>query len=832
MIRLRLLGGVELVGADGRDINAILQQPKRLAVLAVLAGRTDADWHRRDTLLAMFWPDLDAERARAALRRTLTFLRTHLGETALVTRGDEVAVLPDALWCDVGACLRAAREGRLAEAVDLDRGELLAGVHVPSAPAFEQWRDGTRERIHREIGTAAVRLAVDAERAGSLAAAAAWRRRALELQPHDEAGLRALLSLLDRLGDRAGAIHAYEHFVARLATDLDLTADAETTALVTAIRTRVPTVVMPTLPGAAPAPNVIAVFPFTVSGPPDLHYLREGLVDLLSTRLEGAGDLRTVDPGTVLTHAAPLGPVVDPDGARDAARRLGAGAFLLGGVVADGERTLLRATLHDTTSLSEVRVDAEAGADAGVFDLVDDLVRRLLATRTQSLGGHLARMGARTTESLPALRAYLDGERALRRGHTHASREAYGLATDHDPAFALAHYRLATAHAACGDPVAALDSLERATSGTRRLSPHTRMLLAAQAALLRGALAEAEQLCLRLLADRPDDVEAWFRLARVYLDGNRFRGRPEAEARLALERTHALDPRHAAALADLARLAWATGDRAAAQDHARRYLDLSADGDDAAVMAVIGRTDDAPARLAGARPAALHQVVGMQMRGFDHPAVVPSVASSPWAPILAAHAAAAAGHVADARAALARAAQLDADLALDHEAFLAGLPGCRDIGGDRLLTRIMQYPATPDDPTPAAVLRPVTRLHALAVLHLGSGAVDRAAECARACAAASLPPWAASLATALADGIEARIAFATGDFDRALAVLDGMTLGPWIHLAAEVPQCGLVAERQLRVDVHHALGQKAEAEAWQTPPAALRPLEWALLRSA
>ena len=832
MIRLRLLGGVELVGPDGQDVNPILQQPKRLAVLALLAASGEGRWHRRDTLLATFWPDLDDERARASLRRTLTFLRTHVGDAVIRTRGDEVAIAADSLWCDLVACEAALRDGRLADAVDLYHGEVLAGLHVPSAPEFERWLDAARERVRRETSDAAARCATDAEQAGRLAEAAAWRRRALEIRPDDEAGLRRLLALLDRLGDRAGAIRAYDDFARRLSQDLELTPSAETAALIAGIRSRVEAAPVAVPPATRPSPDVVAVFPFTVRGPADLHYLREGMADLISTKLDGAGDLRTVDPGSVLARAGTLGAAPpDPAAVRPIALELGAGAFLLGSVVADGERILLRATLHETVGTAERRVDAEAGADAGIFDLVDDLVRRLLASQTQSLGGHLTRLGAMTTDSLPALRAYLDGERAFRRGRAHESRTAYSGAAELDADFALAHYRLAAAHAACGNPVAALQGVERATAGARRLNPHTRLLLAAQAALLRGQLPEAERLCQRLLADRPDDVEAWYRLARVLLDGNRFRGRPEAEARIALERTCALDPRHVAALGDLARLTWTTGDRQAARDYARRYLALSADGDDGAVMAVIGQTDDAPERLAVARPAALRQVAALQILGAAAPSGVAPAVSGPWPSLLAAHAATARGAVEEARAALARAAQLDPSLALDHEAFLATMPGSAAVGTgslvDRLSARAPEAGAT-SGTTPAATLRGLTTLHSLGLLLLARGDMDEALASARACAAAEVPSWAESLPSALAAGIEARAAFERGEAERALTTLAGIALGPWIHLAGEVPECAMVTERILRGRALASLGRAEEAGAWGTPPATLRPLEWAI----
>src|SRR6266705_1204831 len=69
MVEFRLLGTLSLTTADGREAGSLLSQPRRLALLAYLAAATPRGPHRRDTLLALFWPELDQEHARAALRR-------------------------------------------------------------------------------------------------------------------------------------------------------------------------------------------------------------------------------------------------------------------------------------------------------------------------------------------------------------------------------------------------------------------------------------------------------------------------------------------------------------------------------------------------------------------------------------------------------------------------------------------------------------------------------------------------------------------------------------------------------------------------------------------
>jgi DNA-binding SARP family transcriptional activator len=81
MLRLSLLGSRELERADQRDASAVFAQPKRFALLAYMACRADR-FHRRDTLLAVFWPELDTFAARRALRNALYQLRLALGSAS------------------------------------------------------------------------------------------------------------------------------------------------------------------------------------------------------------------------------------------------------------------------------------------------------------------------------------------------------------------------------------------------------------------------------------------------------------------------------------------------------------------------------------------------------------------------------------------------------------------------------------------------------------------------------------------------------------------------------------------------------------------------------
>src|SRR5258705_94352 len=136
MIRFRTLGGLELSDSQGRDLHGLLSKPKRLALLAYLASHNHHASRRRDSVVALFWPDMDA-----------------------------------------------AHEGNLAQAVEA-------------------------------------------------------ARQGVALDPDDEKGLARLIALLDRSGDRAGALSTFETFRRRLEKEYDATPSPETAARIQAIRTR------------------------------------------------------------------------------------------------------------------------------------------------------------------------------------------------------------------------------------------------------------------------------------------------------------------------------------------------------------------------------------------------------------------------------------------------------------------------------------------------------------------------------------------------------------------------------------------------------------------
>src|SRR5262249_46889825 len=109
-----------------------------------------------------------------------------------------------------------------------------------------------------------------------------------------------------------------------------------------------------------PSPAAVAVFPFSVSGGKDLGYLSEGMVTLLSTKLDGAAELRQVDPHSLLSFIKREGSwTPDPEHGQQVAAHFGAGLYVLGSVVEISGRLQLEASLYDAQKKLVAKASSE-----------------------------------------------------------------------------------------------------------------------------------------------------------------------------------------------------------------------------------------------------------------------------------------------------------------------------------------------------------------------------------------------------------------------------------------------------------------------------------------
>lgn len=444
MIELRTLGVTQVLqpGSPGRSFHL---QPKRLAVLAYLASAKPRGMHRRDSLLVMFWPEEDAQRARNALSQTAHAIRRDIGPQVLLTQGHElIGVDPASLSCDAVEFEDRLDRNELEEALRLYRGEFLRGLAIGDAMGFDRWQESEAWRLQRRAWTAAEALADAAEAGGNMIAALHWLEQAVEFLPTDEVLLRRLLTLTDSVGDRAGALRAHERFSALLREEYGVDPSPETEALVGEIRGRRTPLPRPT-PVSAVRKSIrsIAVLPLeNLTGRAEDEYFADGMTEMLTTELSGIGALRVVSRQSVRAFKGSDRPL------RDVTDLLGVDAVLEGSVLRAGDRIRVVVQLVRVEPEEHVWADAYDREMRDVFAMYSEISRAVSTEVAAKLTGEEQRRFTRRTHRSVDPVAYdrfLRGVALFDQNQFLEAAEQFREAVALEPEFAEAHALLAAA---------------------------------------------------------------------------------------------------------------------------------------------------------------------------------------------------------------------------------------------------------------------------------------------------------------------------------------------------------------------------------------------------
>ena len=289
-------------------------------------------------------------------------------------------------------------------------------------------------------------------------------------------------------------------------------------------------------------------------------------MDLLSARLDGAGDLTSVDPAAVLAE-------VEERGGRPGAellRRLGADLTVSGSVVGLGGSVELRATLSrpDGRPLQQAHVTAQR--EEGLSRALGELALELLTGILEGEASSLDYGAAQETQSLQALKAYLRGEAAFRTFRLEEATEAFQEAVALDTAFALAYFKLNRLGdwLEDGELVSALD---RALTHRDRLPRRQQRILGAHVEFWRSSVSRGIQMLEEAVAAYPADSDAWYQLGDARFHGGPRLGRSIMEAEEPFRRALELNPRDHRAALHLVGLAAYRGDSAEAARLARLF---------------------------------------------------------------------------------------------------------------------------------------------------------------------------------------------------------------------------------------------------------------------
>jgi DNA-binding SARP family transcriptional activator len=679
--------------AGGAPVTGRAGQRHRLALLALVAAAPAG--LSRDRLISLLWPEAEPDRARHLLSHSIYILRQVLGEDALLVSSDAVRLNSEVVWCDVQQFERALGAGDYARAVELYPGPFLDGFYLADNVEFERWVDSERERLGQAYARALQILASERESAGDSSAAILWWRRLAAYDPHNSRTVIRLVRALERAGDVAGALRVALAHEALLREDLGIGPPAEVvdelerlrrehpgrateiatilpaqplepitvrstaTAPMTIvpIRRRFPWLRWWQLPAAAAImvalalsaivlrrsragtpldANLLAVAPFEALGG-ELELWSEGLVDLLSRNLDGAGSLRTVAPSVVIQRWKGR---ADPATASVLARRTGAGLIVFGNLVAMGPDSVrLTATIWDAARGRTIGEAQLRGDTQHMGQLADSLTASLLGELGQTRDVMAVRSASLRATSLPALKAFLEGERLFRQGAWNSAQAAYRRALAHDSTLvpALRHLAWSVGWGSPADYALSQAYFLRAGELNHGLTQRESLLVtddSLSAAISQpdrvpvGSLSPMRRRMFATLEDAvrlyPDDPEIWYQLGEARYHFGWEERVSRAQVLRAFERSIALDSSFAPAYEHTTALGLTLYGLAGWDRYARPYLARRSTEDVGSATRFLDGLLKQPPAQAGytdsvIRSATLEQLFGAMLTAWEFP---------------------------------------------------------------------------------------------------------------------------------------------------------------------------------------------------------------------
>jgi len=367
-------------------------------------------------------------------------------------------------------------------------------------------------------------------------------------------------------------------------------------------------------PSPAPAldPNRVAIAPFDVLGGPELALWREGMVDVLSRSLDGAGPLRTASPTLVVRRWSGR---ADAQSAQALGRETGSKTVVFGSLVRAGSDSVrLTATVLDVAG-SNVLGEIEIRENADRMDrLADSLTVRVLRELGRSRAIGFVRGASLGSRSVPALKAFLQGEQFLRRSDWDSSL-AY-----HQRAIALdSGFTLAWSHAgmAAGWTHSAVDSISRtyklrAGALNHGLAPRESLIVVSESlaavvyagpAQIAGAWWTYGKRLIATLDDAvrryPNDPELWYMLGDARFHAGALAGVAPRASLEAFDRAIALDSAFTPSYVHAVPLGLEYGGAEAGRRYAKAFLAAGAMGSYAQSSDLVVRLID-PATRPGA----------------------------------------------------------------------------------------------------------------------------------------------------------------------------------------------------------------------------------------
>jgi DNA-binding SARP family transcriptional activator/predicted ATPase len=214
---------------------------KAIALLAYLA--VSGPSATREALATLLFPEYEADRAYANLRRTLWTLNKAGLDPWLDVSTQQIGLKRGTgLWIDIEEFRRlvagigspsaaAVSVNDLEAAASLYRGDFLAGLSLKDSPEFDEWQFFQTESLRQELASVLERLSRELASQAAFDAAIGHARRWLSLDPLREPAHRWLMRLYALAGHRAAALRQYQECAELLRKELAAEPEAETQAL-------------------------------------------------------------------------------------------------------------------------------------------------------------------------------------------------------------------------------------------------------------------------------------------------------------------------------------------------------------------------------------------------------------------------------------------------------------------------------------------------------------------------------------------------------------------------------------------------------------------------
>lgn len=216
--------------SDDGPVTGRATQRRRIALLALL-GAAGERGVSRDRLMALLWPEADADRARHLLSDSAYRVNQALGGDAIIAIGDALALNAERVTTDLGDFDSADAADDWEAAVALYGGPLLDGFHVSDSAELERWIESERVRVAGRYARALEQLADDRERSGDVLGAVDAARALAAQDPLSARYALRYMRALDAAGERASAVRHARVYAALVEQDLGVEPDAEVAAL-------------------------------------------------------------------------------------------------------------------------------------------------------------------------------------------------------------------------------------------------------------------------------------------------------------------------------------------------------------------------------------------------------------------------------------------------------------------------------------------------------------------------------------------------------------------------------------------------------------------------